>query len=177
MWITRCHEWKTSIYHKFQPPIQIFSRAVVLLLRLKSWSNVEITELRIKQHFYWKFHLCFHFLSDITQAIPVAAWIFERGGRRNRWECTFQQIRLKITCIMTFMKSMIIRTYFALIFFPFILGACSFVLLSLFSHPSLDVARLGPTLLITRSEQNVLYLLGWIKQHLRNYFSFVWGLV
>lgn len=49
---SRFHEQKNSIYHKFQPPIQIFSRAMVLLLRLKAWSNMEITELHIKQHFY-----------------------------------------------------------------------------------------------------------------------------
>lgn len=61
---------------------------------------------------------------------------------------------------MTFMKSMI-QTYFALIFFflSFLRHAalsCSFF----FFHPSLDVARLGLTLLITRNAQNVLYLLG-----------------
>lgn len=61
---------------------------------------------------------------------------------------------------MTFMKSMI-RTYFALIFFSFLFLGHAALSYSLFlSHPSLDVARLGPTLLITRSEQNLLYLLG-----------------
>lgn len=61
---------------------------------------------------------------------------------------------------MAFMKSMK-RTYFALIFFFFFhswgMQLCPILF---FSHPSLDVARLGPTLPITRSEQNLLYLLG-----------------
>lgn len=38
----------------------------------------------------------------------------------------------------------------------FILGACSFILFSLFCHPSLEVARLGHTLPITVSEQNLI---------------------
>lgn len=148
--------------------------SMVLLLRLKAWSDVEITELRIKQHFYWKFHLCFHFPKWYYTGNAGSCMDLEREGRWNRWECTFQQTRLKITCIMTFMRKHNTHLFFTDFFFTFILGA-ALSYSHFFSHPSLDTGWVPHCSL--QGVKNVLYLLGWMKEHLWNYFSSVWGLV